>query len=612
MPQLEQGRDNPRSLKSAIKAARSARAKYEPHWKRYRNEICGPDYRKGEGVKRLTNYPYLFESTFLPELAARNPEVIVKAAREFTDGQMADAHGLAINVILQRQKFLDELRLMVKDGMYAFMFCKTGLYPMGSQDPTANGTEHGSFYGDPMWLDANMPFVERISPFKAIWDDSAASFSRCSYVGHEFERDSESVRLDDRYDNAAKLDLPDGKLLMTDHDREQYNAFESDEIPDFQKLIELYVRPTNCLYTLLETSKDEFVILRKVPYYGPPGGGYHLRGFIDATDRVIPIAPSVAWWQQYLELERNEQAANKQAWAEKRVATTSANDAEAAKKFKAAAPDDLVLDIPDVKEVSTGGVTADRMNYLNTRRAALEDSSAVASVRRSDVGGQNSATGDSIKNTAANNRINDMRGVIVEFVKEAANDIGYYVHSNPTIQIFTTIMSEEGLPADVMIQGGPSTDPETGAPLADQPDWSSFSLDIDPRTLYLDNDEIKRMKSMEDATFMLTVLEPSLQMQGMTLNKLALAKWLEHNASIPGLVRMIVPMSPMAMMMGQQAQMAGTPEEEVAGLADTKSPIQQQVQNDPVTNQANSQSAKAASPGRKAVTPPKSNNKGKR
>src|SRR3990167_9019177 len=101
------------TLSGAIKGARRAREGYEKFWKKYRSHVCGAEYRSGQGVRRVINYPYLFTSTFLPELAARTPEIGVRPMREYTDAIQAELHRLAINQILKRQQFIDELRLSI-------------------------------------------------------------------------------------------------------------------------------------------------------------------------------------------------------------------------------------------------------------------------------------------------------------------------------------------------------------------------------------------------------------------------------------------------------------------------------------------------------------------
>lgn len=617
-PTLAAGGDSRLTITKAVRAARTAREEYEPFWKKYRAHVNGREYRKGKGVSRIVNYPYLFESTFLPELVARQPDIRVKPRREYTDAVRAEYHNLAINQILTQQKFLDELQLCVLDSFYSFMFMKSGMFAVGEDDVTAGGADPGGFYADSMWLSPWMAFLERVSPFSALWDDSATDYKRCAYVGHEFWRDTESVRDDDRYDPAVRAEVrTDGRELRGPLDEDKVSGQDEDNIPGAQKLIELYVRPTRKLYTLLEVGKNEFRVLRKDSFFGPEAGPYIMRGYKPVQDMVCPLAPAAAWWDSYIEYEKNEQKKNEQAQAEKRVATAEEGDAEAAKRFKAAKSEDLVIGVKGIKEVQTGGVTAERMAYTQDRRGWLEELSAVASTRRDNIGGDTTATVGSIANTAAAKRVDFMRGVIVEFAREAAGHIGWYVHNSPKVKVQVTVQDPMGQMAEIEVQGGPEIDndvmsPSFGMPLPDQPTWDDFALEIDPRSLYMDNEQIEKVEAVNQATFVLTTIRPFLNSQGFDINALPFTEQFAQRTGLYGLPAMIIPMSPMAMALQQQAMMSQGPGEAgVVDLAVTRDPMQTQAQNAPMTNMANSMATQAASPMRQAQTAPGANNAGK-
>jgi hypothetical protein len=603
---MQQGRDGRTTLTKAITAARRARGEFEPFWKRYKSELNGRQRRKGKGNKRLMNYPYVFEATFLPELAAQEPEVQVRTSQQFSHGAMAEAHQLAINAVLRRQKFIEELRLMVKDSMYSFMYAKTGMYPASAGDE-GGGMDTGSFYGTSDHFSPTMPFIERISPFSAIWDDSAGSFDRCVYVGHEFTRDIDSVREDDRYEVAARLQSESRK--GEDAERERFQSFNDDEIPDFCRLIELFVRPTRMLYTLLERAPDDYVVLRKVPFFGPAYGPYHMGGFMPVADEVLPLAPAAAWWDAYVEREINEQKANDQAQAEKRVAVADSDHVDGAKLFKNAKPDDLVVGPVNVREVHTGGVTRERLVWLESRSNALELLSGVTAQRVGIAKSGTTATGDMIADQNSNKRTMDMRRSIINFACECVSDVGWYIHNSPSFSIRATATSPDGLPADVEITGGPEVDPFTGEAMPGQPEWSEFSVHIDAKTLYIDNAEARRGKALQEADFIITKLNPYLMQHGVMVNPMAFSRRFAHQADMPGLVDMLIPATPEAMAMAQASQQKdGQQQFAVEDSTQTRDPVQSNIMRSPATNMAISEGAQEASFMREMATPFGANN----
>lgn len=608
MNDLASGKDNRLSIDKAVKAARIARRKHERFWTRYRKEIVGSWYRgREEGIQRIINYPYLFETTFMPELCARLPEPNVTATLMDTYAIHAQSMRTALVAIARRQKFLEQLRLAVADSFYAAGFIKTGLDSAIDGDAPAPG----SFYGDPEWLEPTMPFAERISPFDMLWDDAAQGWDRCAYIGNEFFRDRNLVLADPRYDPAALQGIESADALLDDEtpQRRRFEHYEGD-LPEFVRLIEFFVRPTRQLYTLIEYAKDCFRIIRKVPYVGPPNGCYHKIGYKDVVDRVMPLAPAAAWFEQYIELEINERKANEQAQAEKRVVTAEEDAAQAAKKFKAARPDDLIVGAKGISEIHTGGVTAERLTYIQRCEALLERSSGVTDLKRGVSKSSETATESSILQSNANVKIADMRRAIARTAQEVYEDWKWYFLYTPSIMVRDTMMMPDGMPAEVEIQGGPEIDPVYGMPIPNQPGPDDYRVDVDPDTLYADTSQIKQAQVVQDLQIAAGTLGPLLAQVGAMLDPIQLTRWVGRNRpSLAELPRFVVPLTPVAMAMQQQGQM-----QEQGGVAMTnemkvtEDSTQSSIMNSPETNGLISMGTQTASPMRQSMTMPGANN----
>lgn len=603
---MQQGRDSRQHLKGFLRSARKARAEMEPFWKKYQEEIKGRQRRKGKGPRRLTNYPYLFERTLMPQLAARCPDVWVEPVMAWSDAVVAEIEGLALQEIVKRQRFIDELRLCIQDGMYAFMYRKVGMYAADQQG--AGGGDPGGFYGDPMWLDGSMPFFERISPHDAIWDDSADDFRRTVGCGHEFTRDIDSVMADDRYDAACREKAADARSRMREKTKQRFQSFDEADIPAFCNLVELFIRPTRQLYTLIEVCENEWEILRKVPFYGGANGPFDMRAFT-TNDEVTGMAPACAWWDAYTEYELAMQKNYENALAEKRIATCDSESADAAKKFKAARPNDLIVGAVNIKSEHYGGVTEEGMVWSQSRKGELELLSAVSSTRVGVAQKGKSATAEYIAESNADAGVQELRSRVIGFAECGLDDMRWYIHNEPSFAIRATVTSPEGLPAEVGIAGGPEMDPFTGEPLPQSP-AEDFRTRIDAKSLYADDDALTKQKAVGDATFVLTTLRPFLNSQGMDLNAVGYCRQLEQKAGIEGLTRNLVPLSPVAMALMQQSAQQ-TPTGESVGAAARPGGgdlTQSQVQNSPETGQANSDMAKFVSPRRMASTAPGANN----
>ncbi len=596
------------TLEQAINSGRKARKLYEPFWRQFRRELTGPYYQKGKGERRITNYLYLYASTYLPQLVSKkNASFGVTAQREFTDFATALAHKLAINQVARATELKSELRLAAMDSFCGPGIIKTGLY--AAMTPGApESAEPGNFYSDPGHFEPTMPFGEHIPQASFLWDDQVTDFRRCNYMGHEFDRDYDSVMSDPRYDVSGLEDVASASIMADDETKkEQIEHYEGD-VPKFLHLIELYVRPTRTLYTVLETSKKTFHVLRKVPYYGPPDGPYHMLGYLPVPGKVMPLAPCAAWMAQLVEYEKQEEGMNEQAQSEKRFVAFDSGQHEAAQLAQQVKNNGIVVGAMGGKEIVWGGITNERDSYVRHCRELLERMSGVSDINLGVSDDSSTATGASLVNQNKNLRVSDMQECMLDFVEEIATDWLYYIHNEPTFSTQVTMQNPNGLPTEVLVIGGPQTD-ANGQPVADQPDWTQFAVTVDAKTLFADNSQQEQMIFAQNMQIVTTALLPILQMQGFTLNGVDLTKMTAKKLNWPELGGMVIALNPMAQQMQQMSDQNEVDGGAVESLATTKDPMQTQVQNAPDTNAANSQATQVASPQRQAVTQPGANNK---
>lgn len=604
--------DNRLTIERAVINARKARERYAPNWKKITGQMVTKFYDGGEtGAPAFWNYPYLYTTTFLPRLCSRIPEVEVQAERGPIHTHIAQAVQSAIEIILRRQKFDRVLRRAVQNGFFSAMILKTGLMPSTSEDVDGLGTDPGFFYGNTGGLATNIPFVKAVSPYKFLWDDTASSFEHSSFAGEEFDRDCESVLNDSRYDPAALALIKDTKSSYSTEPRQAGLDFDG-EVP-FYRLIELHVRPTNTIYTLCETSRDKFTVLRKAPFNGRPTGPYHMGGFTDVPDRPFPLAPLVAAWKNIQEHEKNEARMSEDAWSEKRVATTDTDNAAGAKKFKEARHNDLVIGVGSVKEVLVGGLSDTRLVFNQHAKSAVEMNTGIDAARRGVAGGpdQTATQTRSVDNNASN-RESDMRLSVAKLAEEVIEDIKWYIITDESVKVAgVTRDAYSGVERSIVVQGGPqATDPISGEPVAGMLDPDDFSVSIDPESLYQSMDEVRAARSIQQLTFVTGPLRQALMTQGMDINMWGVVRDVARDAGLSWLPKNIIPLSPMAMQIQQMGE-AGQPEQMAGDLVKTgesSGGVQSDIMNSPATNTAISDATSRASPMRQANTPYGANN----
>ncbi len=549
---LDEGRDGPLTVTRFVRAARRDREECEPSWKAYKRELVGAHHRQGKGERRLIPYQYMFESTFLPELAARLPELTYKAVLEQTDGALAELVALAANHCLRLQGFLEELREVVRDAFYAFMFGQT----------FTEGQERTSLYGDHGPYFTNVPGFERLSPFYCLRDPRAQSFRHQTAVGHEYAQATEIVEVNPRFDRSLVDELKDhprsGEEVKGHLDEKRFRTGDEEQLGDYHKLVQLYVRPTNTLYTLWEHCQDQFKILRKESWWGPQGGPggigrigpYHYGAFLPVNDDVHPLAPGIAWRDRYIELEKVSQHNNENAQAEKNGVTAEEGDEKKLQAWQKAPNQRAITGLKNVRDTHTGGVTEQGLTYEANCWQVLEMASTLRAVGRQNIGQGTTATTASIIAGGTQSQTGDKRGCIAIFAAGIGDVVGFYAYEDETFRQNVTVHTPEGAPVDVEIMGGPPQD-EFGLQMPQPPWHERLWCEVDPDTLYRDHDEVRRARVQQDGAFIAQVLRPWLNSQGMDLDAYRFMGWYCRGAGLSALTPMVIPLSPMAAAMIQ-------------------------------------------------------------
>ncbi len=609
---IQDGRDGPLSVAKALRAARKAREEFEPGWKAYKRAKVGPHYQKGKGDRRLVPYVAMYESALLPELAAKNGEGKVKAVLELTDGTLAQLIGVAGNIVLRRQEFVDQLRLCVLDSFYAFMFGQVF-------NEVTEATSH--LYGpagEPYY--ASMPGFERLPPACAIWDPTGLMFTQCGYVGHEFASDQDTAEHNPRYEEKVRREMArqprSAEQVANDFDRERFGTagtVDQDEMAHRHKMVQLYVRATNTIYTLWEHSQDQFKIARKDSFWGPRrgrgNGPYHMRGYLPVGDETVPLAPAMSWWEQLCELEAIAQHNNENAKAEKNGVTCKEGDEAKLKAWQKNPNQHAVSGVEDVAEVHTGGVTQEGQAYEATRWQVLEMASALRAVGKQNIGQDTTATTAAIIAGGSNNQTGDRRGEVAKFAGGIFDSVCWHIYEDENVSIPTTLQVpvEPGvrpIPVELELQGGPPAD-AFGFSMP-QPEWHErFWTEMDPKSLYVDNDEVRRARAGQDAAFALGPMRMLLNSQGMDLDGYQFTQWYGRETGMGWIEGMVVPLSPMAMRMIMQGQQRAQGEgRTVLKLTEVgKDPVQSGVMNSAPTNGLIRNGTRDAGFMREAATP---------
>lgn len=550
--------DNADELMPIIRAAREERDRRSPHWRAFRNELVGVRWRRGTGTKRVTNDIYAYYTTMMPVLAYRDPDVKLKSRFGEMGRLLARVYEHVLRGQIVDSKLLEVLRLGIFDSFYSVGCFKTGLAP--------------KLGGGGLLV----PFVEAVSPFRMLWDDTAKDWRKQQILGQEMSLLVDEVKLDPRYD----LSQVDWELVQTSRDRPEDAQGDdtrgksrddlAEEMPPMVDLVELYLQDIKKMVTLLKKGEDQFVVIRSEPFYGRPTGCYHWLGYVWASDTVMPIAPSHGWWEQHLELEEQEVAANEQMRREQTVVGFPSGAGDAARIISEAKTHSIVTNCDHMgQEVTYGGYTETRRIALADKRQQFQKSSGLTDIKQGmQTSPSETATSTFAREKYGNLSTQDMQFMIRDAAAEILKDYLFYSWNDENVQQPVSFaapdMTGTNEPIDMVVQGG--GDPAETGGMTD----ADLVLEIKKDSMLKADDPVEKSMAMQEIGLVLGPLAQTGMMSGYMINFPNVLKWCQEKFDRDDYESLFIPATPLAMMMSAagQAQSVGPGQVQQAGTLD--------------------------------------------
>lgn len=547
--------NDPDMLRDVVRVAREERRLHEVFWRKWVESLHGKNWRSGSGRKSQVNYAYVYTATFLPALAFRSPKIKLKPILRGANEVAAEVYQNALNTLNRENGLLDELRLAITDSFYAFGCIKTGLVGADYLKPNDVSADPGNVSLDLGPSTPLMPYAVRKSPFNMLWDNTATRWRSCQFIGDEFSRDIDLVATDPRYD----LNGIDPENLQYRDDRGGFQSYKEQmarKMPKVCRMVELFLRDSRRLVTLLETGKDTFVIARSVPYWGPENGPYRFLQYTPIPDSVVPMSSGAGQWDQLVDLEEQQFALAGEIKKEKRFVAfegTARKSAELAAQVK---HDNIVSGMDKAgTQITYAGASPERITGVDILTRNYYFASAMSDVFRGQVTGA-TATESSLADRNANIRLDDMKLRIRDFGAEIVGDEFWYAFHDENVILNSGItMPGSGSTLELIVQGGPDYDPVTGQPTTNF-DTTAFILEVDADSMYRMDGPLERAQALEEAQFMLGALFPQAMMFGYMPDFIEFTRQLGERIGRPGMERLLVPMTPELQMLYMQQQVA--------------------------------------------------------
>ena len=478
-------------LLQEVDAAEKVRKKHLKNAAVMVKRFVGNYYREDlRGKPVPENLVFSFIAQVLPQLIFDNPQVTCSAKRAVSHKPIADFMRQALNGWIKEVQLRDELEAACVDMLFGYGVMKVGLEARGdfAADPQRGVMEKFT-------MDALRPYAVRVDPECFLMDSQARDLASARILGHEFARDLDDLRGDDRYDQEAV-----GRLTAEmDADRRGAApigpAKDGSDLRRRVKLYELYLPEHGEICTLALNPSGEGDFIRKPrKYVGHDRGPYVVFGVYAVPNSPYPLSPIAAMYEQFAELNAHASAAAREAAAHKRFTIVNSHNKEA-KAGILAVESGGVLALPnfsasEAMAVEIGGTSQHRLDYIERMRDRVDRVSGMSDSARGRTSG-GTATEASIANDSHDTRIEYVHLKYAESAKRVLENVGWHLYYDPAVVMPVSDRNEQtGEATEGLFLGGVQEGQEDA-------DWLDFFLDIEPFSMRRIDPVVQAQQAMQ-------------------------------------------------------------------------------------------------------------------
>lgn len=432
-------------------------------------EYAGSGYGANARNRResLLNLMNQCVDAYTMSLAANRPRILL-STKHAQLRPFAKHYEIAVNNLLGEIQFEKTVRQWVLDAFFCVGIVKVHMADSGQV-----------MVENDVWMDPGRPFASNVSIDNWVHDTGAKKWSEVQFAGDTFRIAFEDLKRGDMFDQSVVANLQPNSKLCDDHDTLRMissgNDTDQDELEPMIDLMDIWVPRDGKIYTF-PIEKNADLSLKGKPvavmdWDGPEFGPYHLLGFNDVPENIMPTAPASHLWPLAREINSLMRKQSKRARAAKQVhgySGAAAPDAERIQKSS----DDQFIQINEASQFETvkvGGVdpTAEAYsaNLVATFDRAAGNLQALLGLgQQADTLGQ-----EQLIHGAAGNKVSQMQYRVVEGVRSVVRDLGYMLWQDQA----TTLQGE------IPVEGTDIVVPTVWSPEDREGDFFDYNFEVD-------------------------------------------------------------------------------------------------------------------------------------
>jgi hypothetical protein len=444
----------------------------------------------------------------------------------------ADSLARAVNRLAEDIRLEDTLKRAVVDAHFLMGIVRTGLEPT-SRTPRPDMSD-----------DPGQPFAECISFDDFAFDYRTRRKTACEFMGHRYMIPLRYLADSGYYDKKKVSKLlehysgddseEEGKNAEDRVDEMTIEEGRNDPDQSLSKKVALwdfFLPEDRRIVTVC--SYDLSMVLREIDYEGPEEGPYHLLGYSDVPDHLIPLCPAAEMTDlsQLISVLINKMS--RQAVKSKNVLLYSGEAAEQADRL------DKASDFEAIRAENWGDTKMEKMPGVDQATMAffmqMSNEFKMQNGNLDALGGlgpqSRTATQDQLLTESASKRVGEMQNKVIGMSRSVLRSLAWWLFYDPIIEL------------PITKQVGELEIPWTFTPEDIAGDFLDYNFDVDVYSLGDNSPQVKLQ--VIDQTFMQVVqVMELLQQSGMTVD---VEKYLELRARLsntPELARLIKHLEP--------------------------------------------------------------------
>lgn len=459
--------------------------------------------------------------------AARVPGVLVESDLMQLEAAAADL-AQALKIFLNRKiPFGQTLRRGVKDAMFGVGFFKVGM----------NYSETVEIGG--IWHDTGQPFIDHIGLDDFCVDMTATVWEDREYCGNRYrmrKQDALHCGLFDA-DKVSKI-TPHRPTTQLEGGGQHLSSFsqggysDQEELEEHVWLWDWYLPKDNLVITTVD--RQPGIQLRpddRLEWQGPERGPYHILGFGDVAENILPFPPLGAIEVLHMTANLLWRKIARQAARQKSLTLVQAGNDDDAKTIGDAKDGDIVgaIDTNSGRELSTGGASQTTIQTFLASIAQLNLQGHNLNLTGGLVADSDTLGQDEILSQAGSTHMEAMRAAVTECTTGIIRDIAWYLMTDPFIK----------LPFTKRVAGMSTGVPTEFSAETREGDYLDYNFRISPFSMQAVTPSLLlRTYQYVMQTYVMPMM-PLMEAQGMTLN----LEWLLRkigdltNIDMDGMVR---------------------------------------------------------------------------